>query len=384
MNVNIRGAVAAFVAMVAMAPHVAAQGTAGKGAISGIVGVPIFLGDEDTKNGQSPRILAQGQFLYCFTNQTRLALSAGYGWIGYKSGTPAPYPLYHPGLNDSVLVMDDALTKFQPISATLLRSFNAQGKGFVPYVGAGINLTRIEIVNDRRMIKDPVTFDSYVNWAPGVQAQGGFEYFVGDNGSVSFDGHGRFAKLFSKDEAQFPSGFTGPHSYVTINFGVNVYFWPVGRKPLETAPQPVPEPAPDALAPVAPAVIDTLTPPPVPEPVPTPAPAPPDTTVTPDTTRAPGSQSSILHRGTTAVSEPAAKATPAAPPSTHASAPLIVLPPESESALCPTPPASAQTSGMFGVPGVPVVPPKAEDAPPLRTSERPAPDDRSPEGSATP
>lgn len=393
MNVKIRGAVLAFVAMAVIAPNAPAQGTAGKGAIGGIVGIPFFLGDADTKNGQSPRILAQGQFQYAFTHQTRVALSAGYGWIGYKAGTPAPYKMFHPGLNDSVQVMDDVLTKFQPISASLLRSFRPQGKGFVPYVGAGVNLTRIEIVNDRRKIKDPETFDSYVNWSPGVQAQGGFEYFVG-SGNVSFDGHGRFAKQFSKDADSFPSGFTGPHTYVTVNFGVNVYFWPIGHRPLETVPQPAAETDGAPLAP-APAVIDTLTPPtPSPTPpdtlTPPPSPAPPDTTVTPDstvtpdTTRAPGSQSSILHRGTaakTSVSAAAAKACAANDPAKSGSA--IVIPRDEDGAICPVS-SGGQTSGMFGVPGVPVVPPKAEESPPAPSPERPAPDDRSPEGSPTP
>ena len=377
MNLKNCGAVAAFAAVVAIAPSVSAQGTAGKGAVGGIIGVPFFLADEDTKNGQSPRILAQGQFQYAITSKTRLALSAGYGWIGYKSGTPSPYKLWDPGTGDSVQVMDDVLTKFQPISATFLRSFRAQGKGFVPYAGLGVNLTRIEIVNKRQKIKDPATFDPYVNWAPGVHAQGGFEYFLSSNQNVSFDGHGRFAKLFSKDEAQFPSGFTGPHAYFTLNFGVNVYFWPIGRKPIEVAPQPEPETVPAPIAPETSAPPDTVAPAPAPVPPPPPPPPPtpetPDTTVTPDTTRAPGSQSSILQR-TSAVSAPApsAKTKVAATPSAAAAKPAD----DDTTAVCPVRPASEGTSGMFGVPGIPVTPPKAEEAPP--------PEVRSPEGSPTP
>ena len=383
MNVNTRGALAALAAMVVLAPPVSAQGTIGKGAIGGILGVPFFLADEDTKNGQSPRVLGQAQFQYVFNRNTRLALSGGYGWIGYKSGTPSPYPLYHPGLNDSVDVMDDALTKFQPLSATLLRSFKAQGKGWVPYVGAGVNLTRIEIVNDRRKIKDPATFDSYVNWAPGVQAQAGLEYFVGDKGNVAFDWHGRFAKLFSKDAEQFPSGFTGPHTYFTVNFGVNVYFWPIGQKPVETAPQPVEE-APAPLAPAEPAPEPTPTPAPVDTLTPPPSPAPQDTAGT-DTTRTPGS-SMLHHRATkaTAPSVTAASSSTAAPAPAKAAPPLGIARERAEDgAICPAPSGSEATSGMFGVPGVPVVPPKAEDAPPPADTG-PGVDDRSPEGGATP
>jgi hypothetical protein len=381
LNLKTCGAVAAFAALVVIAPGVSAQGTAGKGALGGILGVPFFLADEDTKNGQSPRILAQGQFQYAFTPKTRVAIGAGFGWIGYKEGTVAPYRMFHPGLGDSVQVMDDVLTKFQPITVSLLRSFRDQGKGWVPYAGGGVNLTRIEIVNDRRKIKDPATFDSYVNWAPGVQAQGGFEYFLGSNQNVSFDGHARLSKLFSKDEEKFPSGFTGPHTYFSVNFGVNVYFWPIGHKPIETAPAP----APEAIAPEAPASPDTtvapdttIVPPSPPPPTPgTPdTTVVPDTTVTPDTTLAPGSRQSSLVR-------PSAKTPPAAATPAPAAGRAVSTTgsPADEPAICPLPTSSDEVvGGMFGVPGVPgpAAPPRREDAPPEEPG-RPGP-----EGSATP
>ena len=385
MNVKTRGAMAALAAMVLFAPSALAQ-TAGKGSVGGSIGVPFFLADEDTKNGQSPRLLGQFQFQYAMNNRNRVAFGAGYGWVGYKAGTVAPYRMFHPGLNDSVAVMDDALTKVVPVSATFFHSFADQGKGWAPYAGLGVNVTRLEIVNDRQKIKDPATFDSYVNWAPGIHAQGGTELFVGSKKNVAFDWNVRFAKLFSKDEEQFPSGFTGPHTYMAINFGVNVYFWPVGHKPIETVPQPAPEGAPSApeAAPVAPAPATpdtTLTPPPSPPPPPT----PPDTARV-DTTRAPGGSqqspvSTILRRegappkiapvapaaGSAAVSATATKVAPR----------VLTVDDEGEEAMCPAPSVDPASSGMFGVPGVPVAPPR----PPA--DDQPTPE-RSPEGSATP
>jgi hypothetical protein len=301
--------VAAFAVMVAIASTASAEGTAGKGALGGTIGVPSFLADDDTKNGQSPRVLGQGQFLYAFSDRTRLSASFGYGWIGYKDGTPAPYKLVDPPTGDSVLVMNQALTKFQPITVSILHSLKDQGASWVPYVGGGVNLTRIEIVNDRRTIKDPATFASYINWAPGLQAQVGTEYFLASNEAVSFDWHVRYNHLFSKDEKKFPSGFTGSHSYVTVNFGVNVYFWPIGHKPIEIAPAP--QPLPDAAAPVVPDLPEETE-----DPAPAPAPTPPET---PESSA--GHSSSILSRS-----------------------------PE----LCPARPTPEVTTGMFGIPGAPL------------------------------
>src|SRR5262245_15026168 len=335
--------------MVAFASHVSAQDTtsiapapevtapapvlpttpapvvAGKGSIGGFIGVPFFLADEDTKNGQAPRILGQFIFQYCFTPKTRLAVGAGYGWIGYKDDTPSPYGLIDPDTGDSVHVMNAAHTKFQPITATLLRSFGNQGQGWVPYAGAGVNLTRIEIVNKRNKIKDPATFDSYVNWSPGVQGQIGIERFT-TKGNVSFDWNARFQHQFSEDKEQFPSGFTGPHTLFTINFGVHTFFWPIGHKPIETAPAPE-----DGLAPAP-----SSTPAPAePAPAPAPVPPPPPPTPTPDTTqvdttRAPGSsQHSVLVRHK-AVPAPVVVAES---PTAKAAVPVIVT--RDERAICP-------------------------------------------------
>jgi hypothetical protein len=382
-----RGAVLALAAVAAFASGAAAE-TAGKGSVGGSIGVPFFLSDEDTKNGQSPRVLGQLHFQYVFTPKTRIALAGGYGWVGYKDGTLAPYKMVDPATGDSVQVMDDVLTKIQPFSLTLLRSFRAQGSGWVPYAGAGINLTRIEIVNDRRKIKDPATFDSYVNWAPGVQAQGGFEYFLGSNDNVSFDLHARFAKLFSKDEEQFPTGFTGPHTYAAINFGVNVYFWPIGHKPVETAKEPAADPSTLAPAPLpgdtpaepAPTPPDT-TQAPVPAPTPPDTTVTPDTTETPDTTRAPGSQAPVRSAAKAAAAKPAPSAAvvPAAPAPGHE-------PAATEPVICPAPRPSEGTSGMFGVPGVPVTPPRRDDSPvfPDSLPPGPVPDAADPEGGSAP
>jgi opacity protein-like surface antigen len=271
----------------------------GKGSIGALIGLPFFLADEDTKNGQSPRILGQMQFQYMFTPKWRMSVQFGYGWIGYKAGTPAPYKMRDPATGDSVQVMDDVLTKFQPISVTMVRALKPRGKGWSPYAGAGVNITRIEIVNDRDKIKDPATFDAYVNWSPGVQGLLGAEYFLPSNKNVSLEWSARGAYQFSKDEESFPSGFTGPHALLTINFGVNVHFWPIGYKP---SPSPAVAPAPESAPAPAPAG-DAGEPAPAPMPAPTPTPSGIDTLKTPpppSPKEAPLHEASILFRGAAA------------------------------------------------------------------------------------
>lgn len=275
----------ALVALAVMAVSVSGSNAVadvepGKGSIGGLIGVPFFLADEDTKAGSSPRILGQIDFQYVFTKQTRLSLQFGYGWVGYKGGTPAPYKMPDSS-GDSTSTMDDVLTKFQPITASLLHAFKPQEQGLVPYAGAGVNLTRMEIVNDRIKVQDPATFKDWVNWSFGVQARAGLEYFLPANRNVSFDWSARWAYQFSESGTDLPSGYTKNDSYLTLNFGVNVYFWPIGQKPVETAPDapsegtaPAPAPvAPDAPPP-APAPVDTLTPPTPPTPPPPTPPTP--------------------------------------------------------------------------------------------------------------
>ncbi|MGH7726851.1 MAG: outer membrane protein [Candidatus Eiseniibacteriota bacterium] len=321
----------------------------GKGSIGGVIGIPFILADEDTKEGSSPRILGQIDFQYVFSKQTRLSFQFGYGWVGYKDGTPAPYKMPSSS-GDSTDVKDDVLTKFQPITASLLHAFKPQGQGWVPYAGGGVNLTRMEIVNDRIKVQDPATFKDWVNWSLGVQARAGIEYFLPSNTNVSFDWSGRWAYQFSKSEDDLPSGYTNNDSYFTLNFGVNVYFWPIGHKPVETAPDapaegaaPAPESRPDAPAP-EPAPVDTLTPPP---------PPPPN-----------GASSSVLNRKSG--SAPATSAAPAASTAIAKSAPAPSTTPsktsapkperdesEDEGASCPV----YDLGPMIGVPSSPSRPP---------------------------
>lgn len=268
MSVRTRWAVAAFlVATAASVSNAYAQPKPGQGSIGARIGVPYFLADHDTKDGQRPRLLFNANFGYRFSPGWRLMTDMGFGWIGYRDEAPTPYKVVN--RTDSVSVKQDLLTKIVPIDVTLIKNLNPGAKKWSPYLGVGATINRMEIVNQRRKIQDPATFQPWVKWAPGVHAVLGQEFFIPAKPTVSLDWSVRYTYLFSKDTKKFPSGFTGNDAWLSGSFGVNVHFWP-GGKPVEVAPAPEPEPAPapvDVAPAPAPAPADTSS-----------APAPPDTT----------------------------------------------------------------------------------------------------------
>ena len=332
MKLQQRWAVAVLAAMVIVVSNAGAEILPGKASLGGMVGVPLIMGDDDLKEGASPRLIGEANFQYVFTPSWRLSASFGYGWSGYKDGTPTPYPVRDPDTGDSVNVRDDMLSKFVPIDVTLIRSLKEQGKGWSPFVGAGVGMTRVEIVNKRIKIKDPATFDALASWSPNAHGLVGVEYVLPSNTNVSFDWSARWTQLLKDDPESFPSGFTGKHSFLSLTFGVNVYFWPIGYKPVETAKTP----APDSLLtpPSSTPAPESAPPPPAPEP-----PAAPDTSLTPPTPKsAPQAHASLV-----APAKPAPTGTPTTAPVT----PTIVIDDGQDDAVeCP----ATDLGPMLGLP----------------------------------
>ena len=268
MSVSRRWAVAAFLAVTAAtaAANAYAQPKPGQGSLGARIGAPFFLSDADTKLGQKPRLLMSANFGYRFSPNWRLMTDFGFGWVVYKDDEPTPYKVVNE--TDSIGVRQDLMTKIVPINATLIYSLNGHAKKWSPYVGGGVTINRMEIDDQRRKIQDPATFKPWVDWAPGVHALLGEEFFIPAKPTVSLDFSARYTYLFSENTKDFPSGFTGNDSWLSFSFGVNVHFWPGGKAPVEVAPAPAPEPAPEPLTP-APSVAPSDT---------THSPAPPDTT----------------------------------------------------------------------------------------------------------
>jgi hypothetical protein len=227
-----------------------AQETPGKGSLGGTIGVPIILSDQDLSTGLRPRLMLKLHFQYVMTPAWRVSVRGGFGWTGYASDVLAPYPFpSSSGGYDTTKV--DQLTYLYPLSAGVdyVRSLDENWRVLG---GVGFGVYNVTIVNDRNGIQDPVTRERYSLWSPGFTLEAGGEYSLPANRNVGFEGIVTFHQMLHGDDLRYPSGFTGPHSFLDINFGVNVYFWPPGSEPQvtpalgeeeeETEPSPPPEP----------------------------------------------------------------------------------------------------------------------------------------------
>lgn len=218
-----------------------AQYATGKGSLGGSVGVPILLATSELKAGQRPRLMGKAHFQYVLTHQFRLSMRGGFGWLGYTRDEPAPFPLQakEPGGDPTRI---DQLTILNPFSAVL--QYTRMVKNWQAFAGAGPGMVRVNILNDRRTIFDPVTHERYSYWSPSVGGEAGGEYFIPANRNVSFEGVGTFHYLLKRNAEKFPSGYSGHHALFDFSVGVNVYFNPPGAaKPATpaTAPEGTPE-----------------------------------------------------------------------------------------------------------------------------------------------
>ena len=139
MSVRTRWAVAVIlVATAASVSNAFAQPKPGQGSLGGRMGVPYFLSDHDTKDGQRPRLMFTANFGYRFSPGWRLMTDVGFGWIGYRDETPTPYKVVT--TTDSVSTKQDLLTKIVPINVTLIKVLRPSAKRWSPYVGFGATI----------------------------------------------------------------------------------------------------------------------------------------------------------------------------------------------------------------------------------------------------
>lgn len=242
--------------LVGISHPVAAQEEPGKGSLGATLGVPIVLSDSDLREGQSPRAMLKFHFQYVINPDWRLSLRGGWGWTGYSGDVYAPYPLPgHAGSIDSTKV--DQLTYLYPFTATGVYR-RTLSENWTIFGGAGLGVYNVRIVNDRLSIYDPVTFERYTLWSPGFTLEAGGELAIPANRNVSLELMAGYHHLLRGDETKFPSGYSGPHSFLDFNFGVNVYFSLPGSSPAVTPALGDDEaagetpPADDAATPVEP------------------------------------------------------------------------------------------------------------------------------------
>jgi hypothetical protein len=245
----------------------------GKGSLGGSLGIPFLYATQEMRAGQRPRIIAKGHFQYIFTPSMRLSLRAGFGWTDYSADQMAPYPLPSDNTTQSSAFYDttrvDQITTLMPFTAALVHTGDLSGSGSWKWFGgAGLGVYHINVMNDRRTVKDPETFKSLSYVSPGANAELGLEYFLPANKNISLEWLGTGHFLFPTHAGDFPSGYSGRHGFVDLSFGVNVYF---GTGGVDVTPEPGPakQPAKNKPEGEAPA---PATPPQPPAPPPSPNP----------------------------------------------------------------------------------------------------------------
>jgi hypothetical protein len=230
----------------------AAQYAPGRGSLGGSIGLPFLIATQEFKDGQKPRLIGKAHFQYVVAPVWRLSFRGAFGWVGFDSDTPAPFPFNNDGGGFDTTRIDQ-LTVLNPFSAAL--QYTKRNGSVQYFVGAGPGITKINVMNDRETIYDPSTFKRHSYWSWGVGGEGGAEYFLPANENVSFELAAALQYTLERNAEQFPNGYAGKHALFDVTFGVNVYFWPFG------GPKPAPA-APPAETDAGAAPADTTTTPP--------------------------------------------------------------------------------------------------------------------------
>jgi hypothetical protein len=248
----------------------------GKASLGGSLGVPFLYATQEMRAGQRPRVMGKAHFQYVFTPSMRLSLRGGFGWTDYSADELAPYPLPSDNTTQSSAVYDttrvDQITTLMPFTATLVHTSGLGGSAnWKWFAGGGLGVYHVNVMNDRRTIKDPVTLKSLSYLSPGANAELGVEYFLPANKNVSLEWLGTGHILFPTHAGDYPSGYSGRHGFVDLSFGVNIYF-NAGGASVASEPTAPKEPAkkPEGEAPAPATVPQPQTPPPTPSPYPNP------------------------------------------------------------------------------------------------------------------
>jgi hypothetical protein len=208
------------------------------GSLGATLGVPFILAPGELKWGQKPRIMGKGNFQYVINKSWRTSFKFGYGWNGYSDEFNAPFTLQAAEAAGDTS-KGDQLVIMNPFTATVHWT-HEMSKNWMWYVGAGPGVYRVNIQNDHRTIYDPVTHERFKFGSFGISGTGGMEYFLPSNHNVSLLGTATVDHLFSSFKDRFPSGYSGPYTFMDVSIGVNVYFKPLGAK---STPAPAPTPA---------------------------------------------------------------------------------------------------------------------------------------------
>ena len=216
------------------APHPLTPGnTPGRSAIGGFVGGSWFYAADDYSQGALPRFDFAGHWRYTFTSHFRTQLSVGFTWSAYAKQEAPPYtdPAF-----PAQTTKEGYLTQLIP-SSLQGQWMWTQGKTLW-HVGLGPNVTRVMVQNQRKVLKDSVTFALHRTFHLGVTGEVGVERFLKTLSHTSVEVALTTHYIFASNDELFPAGFNSAVAPLCLRVGANYYFDAAILKKKQSAPLP--------------------------------------------------------------------------------------------------------------------------------------------------
>jgi len=183
----------------------------GRAYVGTALGTFTFISN-DYMNGKAldseaqPRLYGQMEFGYVFKPYLAGTASAGFGWEAYSFD-------------------ENRLVTIVP--ANIGAEFRWGTGKYVPRVGAGLGVYHWSVLEDRKVLKDPITRETLRRNDVGIYGLLGLDYFATPSIAVSLGVEGH--RIFSKDTEDFPSGYAFNDDLVMLKVGLK-YFFSTQRK----------------------------------------------------------------------------------------------------------------------------------------------------------
>jgi hypothetical protein len=205
----------------------------GRAGIGGGLGGSWIYAQEDYSEGALPRFNFVASFRYQMKPSWRLQISPGFTWNAYTKHTAPPF--FNPAKPNET-TKQHYLTLLVPISAQI--QWTGSGKKWIPHVGVGPGVYRVQVEHDRDDLLDPVTFAVHRGMYLGATLEAGFETYINSMPNTSIELNLTNHFIAAKRDDQFPSGWNSGIANVAFNVGINYYFDLARMKKKELTPLP--------------------------------------------------------------------------------------------------------------------------------------------------
>ena len=178
----------------------------GDGGIGVRGGTIFFTQDKTITDTAQPRISGDFVMSYAWTDHLTADVTVGWGWNRLDTG-------------DDRFYIADVVPLF-PLGA---RYRFRNGSAIRPFLGGGGGFYNWSILTkDLGAAKDPVTFERLRKVNLGVYGIAGVERQMSKHITMVADGN--YTHIFADNEADFPSGYSGPKAYFQVRLGVTFWF----------------------------------------------------------------------------------------------------------------------------------------------------------------